>query len=343
MSLLLLDDTRPPIDTAKLKTRPRAGMSLATLIHNPKHNLPEIVRIFNGCGVQWTRINLCSASWTNPTSYMPFLQEADGRWNLYRWDPRYWDRLVDVRERMNAANVVCQFTFLDLRNWSRRESSLDQTFTPWRHNVNGIVWEREDTSLYRLPDAWCEAYIQKAAPLLALDVNYLQPGNEMPEKALHIRIMEMVRTVVPGALIDTNRNEDTPTQARNMKVGQPGSFDTISFHGLKLKQPSDLDRVYTYWDEKTKRMKPLSIPTFRALLESGFDTQRITFSSDGARVSDDPVETYDYPKLKAFFREVFHTYGANIEHQSRTKMSSAPNHHLLEADWFASVIAKGAS
>jgi hypothetical protein len=337
MSLIHFDDDRPTIDKARLKTRPRAGMSLATLIHNPKHNLKEIVRIFNGCGVNWTRINLCSASWTNPTSYMPFEQITGGRWDLFQWDNRYWDRLIEVRERMNAANIVCQFTFLDLRNFSHREdSNLDQSGTPWRNNVNGVYWEKEDTILYRLPDEWCAAYWEKAAPLLDLDVNYVEPVNEGPEKDLHIRILRLVRSIVPNALVGTNRNEDTPTQYKNMKIGAQGSFDLIAFHGAKLKSLHDLLRVYTYRASDGKQ-KPLSIPTFLALLESDVDHSRIVFSSDGARISDDISNTYDYVKLREFFREV-RRRGCTIEHQSAAKLAPAPNHQHLEADWFESVI-----
>jgi hypothetical protein len=327
MSLLLLDSQAQPIDNAKLRTWPRHGMSIASLIVASAHDIRETVRRFEDCGVQLTRINLLSALWSGVDT-LPYVRAADGRWDLYRWNPRFFARLDETRERMNAAGIVCQWTFYNLYDWSNRKSGTPAE-SPYRHNVNGVFWQPDDSTFDVLPDAWSLAAIERLLPHLHLDVNVFEIGNEFPEKALHERVADFIRRLQPKAQISLNRNEDTPGQYVNSKIGGP-RFDRIAFHGRQLKAVSDLDRVYPSEPQ---------YKTFRQFMDRcPHDPARVIFSSDGARVSADPINTYDWNTLRDFFQEMKRR-GYSTEHQSRAKMSAAPNHDLIESDWFLSVIA----
>src|SRR3990167_9652596 len=91
----------PPPATG-LNVWPRIGLSIAGLIVNSKCNIPETVHIYQNIGVQVTRINLLSALWPDVDT-LPFTKLANGKWDLYEWNQEYFDRLVEVRDRMNAA------------------------------------------------------------------------------------------------------------------------------------------------------------------------------------------------------------------------------------------------
>lgn len=327
MSLLLLDTPSQP--TGDLLTYPRHGMSIAGLLVSSAANIPETVRIFRDCGVQSTRINLLSALWPQ-TDTLPFTRRSDGLWDLTAWNPRYFNRLTEIRERMNAAGIVVQWTNYELYSWSDRKPGPQQIGTPWRHNVNGVFWPADDSTFQLLPDAWSREWFAKVQPFLRLDVNVFEIGNEFPEKALHERVADLFPA---DARIQVNRNEDTPGQYANMKIG--GSrYDFIAFHGNKLKQISDLDRKYP---------KEPTYKTFNQFFDNcPHDPKRIVFSSDGARqkgaIGLDPETAYDWSALREFFREIQFTRKCSIEHQSAAKLRPFPNHQLIESDWFESVI-----
>lgn len=316
---------------------PRDGMSIAGLIVNSAANIPETVARFVDAGVALTRVNLLSALWPG-VDVLPYRRRADGLWDLYDWNSQYFDRLFEVRERMNQAGIVVIWTHYELYSWSSRKAGPQQIDTPWRHNINGVFWPPDDSTVTTLlPDPWSKDWFTKVVPLLGMPANGFEIGNEFPEKALHARTASFVRMRQPDAQICVNRNEDTPGQYLNMKIGQ-GVFDRISFHGRKLKsirpQPGrpqgDLDLIYS--DEPTYK-------TFNQFFaKCPHDAKRIVFSSDGARTSDDPVNTYTWDELKDFFRDV-RRRGCSIEHQSRAKMTPFPNHHMIEGEWFKSVIA----
>lgn len=304
---------------------PRAGMSIAALVVASACNIPETVKRFQDAGVTLTRVNLLSALWAG-VDVLPYRRQADGLWNLTDWNPQYFDRLAEVKERMNAAGIVVVWTNYELYSWSRRKPGPQQDSTPWRHNVNGVFWPPEDTTLSQLlPDEWSKVWFDKVVPLLDGEINPFEIGNEFPEKSLHERVCDEIPIDV---IVSVNRNEDAPGQYANMKIGK--RHDMIAHHGRFLKQISDLDRVYK--DEPDYK-------TFNEFFKKcPHDPKRIMFSSDGARISADPVETYDWPHLRAFFREM-RRRGCSIEHQSRAKMTPPPNHHMIEVDWFKSVIA----
>jgi hypothetical protein len=334
-----LVDVQRPLDEAALKTFPRMGMSIANLIVNSSCHIAETICIFADCGVQTTRVNLLSALWPG-VDVLPYRRRADGLWDLYDWNPEYFDRLSEVRDCCNYAGIQVQWTNYELYSWSDRKPGPQQDNTPWRHNINGVLWRPDDYTFGVLPDTWSQEWFRKVVPYLRTDINPFEIGNELPEKALHEKVLKAVRAIQPNALVQVNRNEDTPGQYTNMKIGRPGSYDSIAFHGRNLKQVSDLDDVY--------RKEP-DYPSFDDFFAYGDYTPHcITFSSDGARThtydrngvkltdKDSADNPYDWARLHEFARHVY-SLGFNFEHQSRAKMTPAPNHHMIETDWFASL------
>lgn len=299
-------------------------MSIASLIVNSRCDIKATVEKYVEAGVALTRVNLLSALWAG-IDVLPYRQQADGRWDLDDWNPQYFDRLSEVRERMNHAGIVVIWTNYELYSWSRRKPGAQQVNTPWRHNVNDVYWPPEDTTLGLMPDAWSLAWFDKVTPYLDGETNPFEIGNEYPEKALHERVCDELPI---DHLVWVQRNEDTPGQYTNMKIGK--RYDGISFHGRYLKQVSDLDRVFP---------REPDYKTFREFFDAcPHDPRRICFSSDGARISDDPVNTYDWGPLREWFQEM-RRRGCNIEHQSRGKMTPPPNHEMIEVDWFKSVLS----
>ena len=335
---------QPPSDD--LRIFPRVGMSIASLIVASKCNIKETVKRFQDAGVQLTRVNLLTARWPE-VDVFPYRRLPDGRWSLYAWNAQYFDRLFEVRERMNQAGIAVIWTNRELYSWSHRKPGPQQFETPWRHNVDGVYWDPGDVTLTVLPDDWSREWFKKVVPLLGMPHNAIEIGNEMPEKGLHERDADLIRAVQANAHITVNRNEDTPGQYANMKIGT-GRFDRISFHGRRLQNirpdkdaqghvirpQGDLDEIYK--DEPTYK-------TFNQFFDNcPHDPKRVIFSSDGARkpgaAGMDPVNTYYWDELREFAREVTKHRGCSFEHQSRAKMTPPPNHHMIEVEWFRSVI-----
>ena len=321
-----------------LDQHPRVGMTIAGLI-GVHHDINETLKRFIDCGVQYSSVNLLSADRGGDGPH-PFTQLPDGRWDLYKWDELYFERLLEIKEKFNKAGIIIPWCFLELYSWSNRKPGSQQIGTFWRNNVNGVYWPPDDSTLTRLlPDEWCKEFLKKICPLLDLNVNMFRIGNELPEKGLHERIRDEVRRVVPGALIDVNRNDDTPGQYMNMKIGR--NYDFISFHGRQLKELSDLKRR-DYEDGPFDSWQDF-------IDDDGHDKWRVTFSSDGARTDtrdssgrlltskDSADNPYDWDKLKEFFRHM-KKLGYGFEHQSRAKMTKAPNHNMIEVDWYNEVI-----
>lgn len=312
-----------PIPTpGDLTKYPRYGLSIAALLVNTKHDIIETVKRFVDAGANSTRINLLSALWPG-VDCLPFNHFYDGFWDLFDWNNQYFERLAEIKERINSNGITIQWTNYELYSWSRRKPGNQQINTPWRNNINGIYWSPEDITLTEvLPDEWSIEWFKKVCPLLDLHINPFEIGNEFPEKSLHERVRIEVLKIVPDAKLQVNRNDNKPGQYTNMKIGL--MYDLYAFHGNGLKELKDLDKVY---DEPVYK-------TFQQFIDNcPHDKERVIFSSDGARISDDPFNTYDWIKLGVFFDYMIEL-GYNIEHQSRAKMTPAPNHHMIEVDWF---------
>lgn len=314
---------QPKRETSTLLTWPRRGASIAALLVDPAWDYGQWARILGGYfgGRGLTRINILSADWPTPGGLLwPFAKRSDGRYDLYSFNPWFMDRAVAIRDAMHAQGIVVQWTLLELYSWSNRKKGPgipDGNLGPFRHNVNGVLWggayngdRKEDDATYAaLPDAWLTAFCEWLLPAIGGTGTIIEIGNEMPEKGLHERTAALIRRINPQQQVSVNRQEDTPGQYANMKIGR--DYDRIAFHGRFLKQPSDLDRFYDITES--------SIPTFNAMFKTHVDPARIIFSSDGARSSSHPIDTYDWPKLTAFAEAVIDR-GCSYEHQSRCKL-----------------------
>lgn len=324
----------PPINIEILKKQPRYALSVASLIVNNKHNIQETVKRLVDAGANSTRINLLSALWNNEygkINCMPFRQTSDGRWNLVDWNPEYFDRLAETKESMNSNGINIQWTNRELYSFSDRKEGVQQINTPWRNNVNGIFWPSDDTSLIKvLPSSWCkQEWFPKICPLLDLHINPWEIGNELPEKELHERDRAEIIKHVPSALIQVNRNDDKPGQYANMM--RKGYYHFLAIHGNKLNNIEALNEKYSTEPE---------YKTYTDFINRcPHDKWRVIFSSDGARISDDKTNTYDYVKLGDFFDHMT-DLGYGIDHQSRAKMTAPPNHDMIEVDWFLKRVKK---
>jgi len=347
-----------PIDPASLRAYPRLGCSIASIVLKRTYPIREIASIYADCGVGFTTVNLLSAEWPSmkPIHVRSFLPVPDGQpWDLTAWNAEHFDRIDECRDEMNSRGIVVQWCFNELYGWSIRKAGSetpDARLGPWQQNVNGVDWvgpyypnktsaaaKKWDADMLAkvLPDSWQKKYLALAVPHLDLAHNFFLIGNELPEKSLHERTRDVVRAIQADAQVSVNRNEDTPGQYVNMKIGK--EFDFLNYHGRKLKKPSDLDVTYSGNE---------NFPTFRALLERPFvsatdknsvEQERLMFSSDGARISDDPIETYDWDDLSAFAEEVF-SHGASFEHQSRAKMTDWPNLNMIETDFLTTLASR---
>lgn len=348
----------PPIDEAALRIMPRYGMSIAALVVCSKANIRETVTRFQDAGVNYTRINLTSALWTTPNAVdvLPFRQRPDGVWDLDDWNPQYDDRIAEVRDRMNAAGIRIAWTLWEdytsnrrgFRSVGVRDPNIpDANVHPYRKNAQGFQWwgkyngdihEDDETlgaghfdhSPLAIPNAWAKRFMARTLPRLGITYNILEIANEMPEKNLHRRVRDAARTIVPGCLLQVNRQSDSPGQYPNMKIGR--DYDYIAFHGNRLRTIADLDRT---WDNEPVYQ------TMRELLDDPtIEKSRITFSSDGARISSDPTNPYEWTSLRPFIREMKRRK-VSYDHQSRAKLSAFPNHEHIEVDWFRETVHGG--
>ena len=296
---------------------------------------PLMAGIFGG---KWqTRVNVLSASWaeSSPHFVWPFTKLPDGRFDLYRWNPAFFeDRLPRFIEWHNKYGGVPVLTFLELYSWSKRKNvsaDHDQDKDWPRNNVNGLHWERDDTTLYRLPDAWLSELIWRVVTVAKnAGIVAVECANEFPEKPVHFKIAEIVKSINPDCRVQVNRNEDTPGQYMNMQVGQ-GLVDAIAFHGWKDRgfltddfpnEPAKRPRTFKqFFDNKAQDGRSL-----------GVDYSRVVCSSDGSRASNDPIHTYDYLELLNVFKFV-DSKGGSVEHQSRSKMTPGARVDMVETDF----------
>lgn len=342
MSLVVLDsDTR--LDRAALLRRPRVGMNISSLLPNTLHNIPETLTRFVDAGVELTDVNFMQALWPG-TNCLPFtIPQAGQPFDLFDWNAQFFERAHEIRETFNAQGIVVQGTLWDTYSWASRHVGRpgipDGNVGPWRHNVNGIKLggayngdrrEDDETLTTLIPTPWDGPFLRKILPFWDASINPIRLGNEMPEKKLHERLRDVIRSIDPKALVIVNRQDDTPGQADNMDIGT--AYDFIEIHGATVKSIPDLRAEWP----KTKS----HVKSYQAMLnDPAIDNWRITFSSDGARTGpgkDGPTDPYDWVRLGAFFRAV-HRQGCSVLHQSRAKMTLAPNHHMIETDWFQSL------
>lgn len=318
-------------------TWPRRGLSYYASLTDPRLEPKDFFSRLASASANFTRTWLFDA-WAvdqgGPGQYSGFVpfSRIGGRWDLHTPDPRYLERLRAYTRAANDAGVLPQFTGLELYTWSDRKAGMlwvpDQSKLWMQHNVQELVYA-DDNAFETLATEGVHGWLGRfyRHVVQALDgLHYvIELGNEMPEKPLHERLARLWRAAGYMGPLSVNRQEDTPGQYANMKIG--ANYDLIAFHGKK--DLNYLDEVFA--DEPVYR-------TFRAFYESGsFEPSRITLSSDGCRKTTSISDAYDYDALKRVFQDGL-VRGFGIEHQSRLKLRSFTHGHIdlddLETDWF---------
>jgi hypothetical protein len=332
----------PPPAAGDLTKWPRRGATIAASLLDTRWDIDAWAQmlgdIFGGRGL--TLANVLSAPWPEmePFMEMPFVRASDGRWDIRTPNPTFYDRLRRYVDTMNRHGVVVQLCFLELYSWSGRKTGLpfDQNLTWARHNVNGVSWGPGDETFDILPDDFAVELVERVVGAVRGSGCVVVPGNEFPEKRVHQDIAAIVKRVDPSMRVATNRNEDTPGQYANMQVGR-SAIDGISYHAWDTlafldvdfaDEPPDRPRTFRqFFDKRDQNGHPIDV-----------DISRTICSSDGSRASDDPVNTYDWPRLLEVFDFVAGK-GGSIDHQSRAKMSPGAQLGMVEDDFLKQIAA----
>jgi hypothetical protein len=328
-----------PRPSGDLTSWPRRGASYGGLLTDGAWDYDGFFQILSDCRMTLSRVGLLSADWpeSRDVRMWPFVRPAAGApFDLYHWNPAYFDRLARLVASANSYGILIHLSILELYSWSDRkqaDSSVPRASDgPWQHNVNGVLW-KDDHTLDVLPDAWLNAFLERVVAVVKDTGVIFQIGNELPEKALHYRIRDAIRSHWPEAQVTVNRQEDIPGMFANMGIGR--DFDRLEYHGK---------RNLGTWDEVFDNGAATDRPaTIRQLLDrADTDKGRIIFSSDGCRSSGDEVNTYDWPTLLAVFKEAIRR-GCSVDHQSRCKMGRAhgkpPDLGSIEVDFLKTIAA----
>lgn len=305
--------------------------SYYTSMTDPDLNVAQFAAFLQETGVTCTRAWLLDA-WAlgerEPSGdfkrgqydgFIPVLRSAGAGspWDLDRWNDAYFSELRSRVLTLNRAGVWPHLTLLELYTWSEGKADLpfvpDRNKQPYRFNVNGVQWGEPDDKTFgaeqfdgdpaRMPDRWMRSFICKVVDTLSDLAWAAEVGNEMPEKAMHFRLLDALRSCGWTGEVTTNRNEDTPGQYWNMGVNH-GEFDRIAIHNM-------LD--LSYLDVEYPREAGAGRPTtFRAMWPQ-VDAARLILSSDGGG---------GRPEYQASFTEVARdalSRGANVEIQLALK------------------------
>jgi hypothetical protein len=336
---------------------PKFGGSYATGPWRRDYDPSLFASLNRDAGGDFTRYWLLDAWGVAPNGpgqhagIQPWLRDSAGVFDLSAPNPEWDDRLNRCVRIQNNAGATVQLSVLNLYSWSTRTEGRqwvpDPNLGPFRRNRNGVRWD-DDTTFDRLPDWVVEQLIARAcAAVNGLAVQFEVAGNEFPEKSTHVKMAAMLKSHFTATWrpdISCNRNEDTPGQYFNMKIGRPieyedavGQFDLIAYHGKD--RLSYLDEV----DEDEPSHRP---NTFRKLWDQSWDEGRvdpgrIIMSSDGCRKSGGLIDDcYEWDVLAEVFRDHVRR-GFTIEHQSRIKMRPFLENRLdlrdFEGDWLRSI------
>ena len=322
---------------------PRVGLSYYASLTDPRLDLAGFFARLRDAGATLTRTWLMDAWAVNqggPGQYdgfVPFVRDADGRWDLYAVRPDFLERVRIYCDLANAYGIVPLLTGLELYTWSARKAGMlwvpDQSPLWMQRNRQGLVY-RDDDAFTKLATGgahqWIASFYGRVVAALDGLVWAVELGNEMPEKELHYRLRDLWRAAGYTGPIGVNRQEDTPGQFVNMKLGR--DFEQLAYHGRK--ELNYLDEVFPR--EPTYR-------TFRDWFTSpACEPGRITLSSDGCRKSVTVGDVYDYDALGAVFRDAL-SRGFAIEHQSALKIRSFQEGRIdlndLEVAWMRSLTA----
>lgn len=345
----------PPANV-NLTSFPRRGATIAAGLLLPDFDMAGwLAMLGNIFGSRaWTQFNVFSARWPGlERAVWPWLQRPDGKFDLYAKNPAFWnDKLPRTVELANRYSVLPQFCLVNLYQFSdRKPDTPDKSLDPFRHNVNGVYWRGDDDFLANelQNDPFLLWFCGELGAALRGSSAAIVPFNEGPEKDLHYAIADAIRTKWPDARMVYNRNDDTPGQYQNQLKRQPMG-DMIAFHGWKdlgfLKEsfaPTAREKKAKGYDPKKAAQRPW---TFQEFFDNrhhngnkgGYDFTRVVVSSDGSRISSDPVNTYNWPELLKVF-QFCAKKGCTIEHQSRAKMTLGAPLSMVEVDFLKQIAA----
>jgi hypothetical protein len=320
-----------PIGRPDLDRFPRLGCSVANIFLANHYDFRKYAQQLEDNGMEMAGVNLLSAQWPDmagPKGTWPHVQLSDGRWDLHTFNGAYLDKLYTVINTFHHHGIHVMLCLLELYSWSNRKKSgsPDGNLDRWRANPQGVKWggkyngdrQEDDQTLLDCPDEALCRLIDWLAPVWKIHGGItVKIGNEYPEKDLHYRVRDEIRRHNPQARFAVNRNEDTPGQYQNMKIGQ--EFDLLDHHGWEdlgfldndfPEEPDDRPRTFRqFFDKVTSGGDPLNV-----------DHARVIANSDGARANDNPIDTYNWDELFKV-HEYCWQHGCSIDHQSQVKMS----------------------
>ena len=318
----------------------RVGASYYTSLTDPRCDPVEFATRLQDAGCSFTRVWLIDA-WAvgvNGTGqyegFVPWERETSGVFDLERVSSEYLAQIYPYVAAMNAHWITPQLSGRALYSWSDRKAGMlwvpDANLGPFRHNRQGIRYA-DDAAFDVIATGGKHQFLEQFYTAVVDTLKGLsytvELGNEMPEKALHYRLRETWRRAGYKGPISVNRQDDTPGQYANMKVGR--DFGSISYHGKR-----DLGYIFeVYPDEPLFR-------TFSAFYERNPDFSHITLSSDGCRKSIHVEDAYNYPALRKVARDIL-ARGGRYEHQSRMKLRGFTEGRIdlndLETGWLRSL------
>lgn len=322
-----IPDPLPPPDRppTAVPDAPRGlGVSYYTAMTDPDCDAAEWAARTRDVGSQHTRVWALDA-WANGrlesgtgmyVGLQPWALRGDLRFDLDGPSGAYYEAVDRFVRAFNATGQHVVITVLELYTWSRGKAGLvwvpDRNRQPVRNNINGVKWgdpNDDDGGYFMLPDETLRAFIAGLVSTVGENRGVsFEIGNEMPEKDLHYRMRDWLRAAGWAGRIQVNRNEDTPSQYDNMKIGR--DFDALAIHGRR-------DLGYLDEDHGAEQHRHR---TFRALYDSGdIGTHSFVLSSDGCRKTTHVDDAYDYPALTEVARDAL-ARGYAFEHQACIKL-----------------------
>lgn len=292
------------------------GASDYQSLGDPRVDPAAFAEALAALGVTFTRVWLIDA-WATGTGetgtyegVLPASRGGDGRWDLFAWSQPYFRRLRAYAEQMNHRGITPVFTLLELYSWSAGKQGLlwvpDQSRGLFRANVNGVRWGPDSDTLDALPDRWLREFSCRVIDTLKGTRFVIEIGNEMPDAAMHDRVLAHLRTTCGyEGEVWVNREHGEAELFATLDVGR--RYDRWSIHGATS---------LAYLDE-SRGDGPRR--TLRALFDTGIDMSRIVVSSDGARASTDVARAYDYAGLTAVATDILGR-GGSYEHQLAIKL-----------------------
>ncbi len=259
-------------------------------------------------------------------SVAPWQKTSDGRYDLNKINEEYWDMKLETIYQAHKNGLTVQLCFMDLYAWAASKQGLlwvpNRDRNPVRNNINGVRWgDPDDDWTYgyplnpeMLPDSVLRALIEETCRRAPTTGIYFRTANESPEKPMHQRIADYIRSCRSDAFVICNRQNNNPGQYRNMVKN--GGLDGIEFHGFET-----VDYINT--------VVPGDVPNNYPDAWAEAEPRRVFMSTDGCRNGNTTQvgNSYDYDSLGEVLID-HKKRGFNYSHQSDRKMCK-----FIEGQW----------